>query len=306
MAIRFERKAALLKLESSYGTDPMPTGAANAVLLKRAVFNPLEGEHLERELLRTGYGSHPGTFVGRHVSFELAVDLAGSGAAGTAPAFGPMLRASALGETIVADTSVTYAPVNSSFESVSAYFNHEGTRHIAAGGRGNGRLVFQRNRNPELVMNGLALWTSDSAVAFPALTTTAWKDPQPSTKANTPTFTIDGVSVVASSFELDFGASVRYRERINRQDIPVDDRRPTFKALIEELPLGTKNFFAMKGGATVAIQYVHGVGAGKVFTINIGAAQVKEVPRQEEETDTMLAIEGSVTLGSPEFSIACT
>lgn len=306
MSIRFERKVALLKAEGSYGTDPTPTGGANAVLLKRGSFNPLEGEHLPRELLRTGYGTHAAKFVGRHASFELAVDLAGSGTAGTAPAFGPMLRAAGLSETIVADTSVTYAPVNTGFESAGLYWNHEGTRHIALGCRGNGRLVFQRQREPELVLAGLGLWQSDSAVALPALTTTAWKDAQPSTKANTPTFTIDGQSVVASSFELDFGMEVAYRERINQQDIPVRDRRPKWKALIEELPIGTKNFFAMVGAAPVPIQYVHGIGAGKVITIDIGLAQVKQAPRQDEDTDTMLALEGDITLGSPEFSIAFT
>jgi len=306
MSIRFERKAALLKTEAVYATDPVPTGAANAVLLKRGSFNPLEGEHLPRELLRTGFGSHPGTFVGRHVSFELAVDLAGSGAAGTAPAYGAMLRAAGLAETIAAGVSVTYTPVDTGFESLGAYFNHEDTRHIATGARGNGRLLFQRQRNPELVLNGLGLWQSDTAVAFPALTTAAWRDPLPSTKANTPTFTIDGVPVVASSFELDLGLSVAYRERINQQDVPVRDRRPKIKALIEELPIGTKDFFAMVGGAPVPLQYVHGVGAGHVITIAIGLVQLKQVPRQEEETDTMLNVEGEVTLGSPEFSIAFT
>ena len=42
------------------------------------------------------------------VTFE--VEMAGSGTAGTAPAFGPLLKACGNSETIVTDTSVTYAP----------------------------------------------------------------------------------------------------------------------------------------------------------------------------------------------------
>jgi len=306
MAIRFERKAVLAKIEAAYGTDPVPTGAANAVLLKGAEINPLQGERVPRELLRTGYGNLAGWLVGRHVSLTARVELAGSGVAGTPPAYAPLLRACGLAETIAAGVSVTYTRVDSGFESNHVYFNHEGTRHIMAGVRGNARFVFQRNRPPEIAFSLLGLWTSDTAVALPALTTTAWKDPLPSTKANTPTFAIDAQSVVGSSFELDLGMDVAYLERINRQEITVRDRRPKLTALIEELPLATKNFFAMAGGAPVALDYVHGVGAGKICTIAVGAMQVQDVQRQEEETDTMLNISADILAGDPDFSIAFT
>lgn len=306
MAIRFERKAALAKVETVYGTDATPTGAANAVLLKNVEVNPLQGERLPRELLRTGYGNLAGILVGRHVSVTARVDLAGSGVAGTAPAFGPLLRACGLAETVSAGVSVTYSPVNAAFESNSIYFNHEGTRHILTGARGSARLIFQRNRRPEISLSLMGLWQSDSAVAIPALTLTAWKDPLPSTKANTPTFTIDGQAVVGSSLEIDLGVDVAYLERINRQEIQVRDRKPKLTTLIEELAFGTKNFIGMAGQAPVALSYVHGVGAGNICSISVPAMQIQDAPRQEEETDTMLNISADIIVGSPEFSIAFT
>lgn len=306
MGIRFERKAALLKIEGTYATDPTPTGAANAVLLKNVEINPLQGERIPRNLLRTGYGNLAGWLVGRHVSLTASIDLAGSGTAGTAPAYGPALRSCGLAETIVASTSVTYTRVNSGFESSALYFNHEGTRHIAAGLRGSARVIWQRNREPRIDLSLLGLWTSDSAVAFPSLTTAAWKDPLPSTKANTPTYTIDGAAVAASSLELDLGVDVAYLERIGRQEIIVRDMRPKLTTLIEELPFGTKNFFAMAGGTPVALSYVHGVGAGKICTLSVANMQVQDVQRQEEETETMLNISADIIAGAPDFSLAFT
>ncbi len=306
MGIRFERKAVLAKIESVYGTDPTPTGAANAVLLKNAEINPLQGERIPRNLLRTGYGNLAGWLVGRHVSMTFSVDLAGSGAAGTAPAFAPLLRAAGLAETVVAATSVAYTPVNSGFESNAIYFNHEGTRHIATGVRGNARVVWQRNREPRIDFTLMGLWQSDTAVAFPALTVAAWQNPQPSTKANTPTYTIDGQAVAASSLELDLGMDCAYLERIGRQEILVRDRKPKLTTVIEELAVGTKNFFAMAGGTPVALSYVHGVGAGKICTLAVPAMQVQDVPRQEEETETMFNMSADIVAGSPDFSLTFT
>ena len=63
------------------------------------------------------------------------MELAGSGTAGTAPRYGALLQACGLSETIVASTSVTYAPVSSAFSSATIYFNNDGIRHILTGCR---------------------------------------------------------------------------------------------------------------------------------------------------------------------------
>ena len=304
MAIRFERKTVLAKIETTYGVDPTPTGAANAVLLKGVDINPLQGERVPRELLRTGYGHLAGYLVGRHVIMTCRVDLAGSGAAGTAPAYGPLLRACGVAETITAATKVDYTPVNSGFESLGIYFNIEGTRTIMKGVRGNAKLRFRRNALPEIEFAFIGLWVSDTSVALPALTTTAWKDPIPSTKANTPTFTIDGQVVVASGFELDFGMDCARLERINREEVVVRDRRAAMTASIEELALATKNFFAMVGNTPVALAYTHGTVAGSIVDIAIPAMQLQDAPRSEEEKDTMLAIAANIMAGSPDFTLS--
>ncbi len=304
MGIRFERKACLTKIETVYGTDSVPTGAANALLLKNVTINPLEGEAVPREIIRAGFGSMLGFFVGRHVSINARVDLAGAGAAGTVPAYGALLRACGVAETVSAAVKVDYTPVHSGFESVSTYINHESARHIAVGGRGNAKLRFQKRRPPEIEVSMLARWQSDTSVALPALTTTAWKDPQPSTMANTPTFTVDGLAVAGSSFELDLGMQPAFRDLLNKEEIIIRDRKPKITMLIEETPIATKNFFGMVGGAPVPLIYTHGIGAGNIVDIAVPKIQITGVQRQEEDTESMLSITADVILDAPELTIS--
>src|SRR4051812_7594968 len=104
MGIRFERKAVLAKIESVYGTDPTPTGGANAVLLRNVDIDIAQGDRIPRDVLRSGLGNVASFLVGRRVSLTCTVDLAGAGAAGTAPPYGPLLRSCALAEAITTST----------------------------------------------------------------------------------------------------------------------------------------------------------------------------------------------------------
>ncbi|MCA0303478.1 MAG: hypothetical protein LCH95_13835 [Proteobacteria bacterium] len=304
MGIRFERKVVLAKIETTYGTDPTPTGAANAVLLRGVDIDIAQGERLPRDVLRTGLGQLGTLLFGRRVTLTATVDLAGSGAAGTAPAWGPLMRACALAETVTAGTRVDYTPVDQGFESVAIYFNLEGSRTILLGCRGSAKLMLPKGKLPQIQFSLTGLWVSDTSVAYPSQTLTAWKDPLPVSKANTPTFTIDGQAVQGSNVELDGGLQVGYRELINLREIVVEDRLPTFSATIEELPLATKNFFALMSGANVALALTHGTVAGNIIQLASSTLQVQDVKRAEDQKMAMLNITAMLKVGSPDFTIS--
>jgi hypothetical protein len=304
MGIRFERKAVLAKIEDVYGTDAAPSGAANAVLLRNVDIDIAQGDRIPRDILRTGLGQVAQFLVGRRVTMTCTVDLAGSGTAGTAPAYGPLLRSCVVAETVTEETDAAYTPIDTGIESCSIWFNLEGTATKMVGVRGNAKLAGQKGRLPTIELSLTGLWMSDSAISFPSLTLAAWKDPLPVTKANTPTFTLDGQAIVASSFELDFGVSTEYRELINLREIAVLDRLPTFKATFEELPIGTKNFFAMMGGASIALDLVHGTAAGNIVEITSATLQVLDVKRAEEQKVAMLNLSGNLRIGSPDFTVS--
>ncbi len=304
MGIRFERKAMLTKIESSYGTDPAPSGAANAVLLRNLDIDIAVGDRIPRDVLRSGLGQVAQFLVGRRVTMTCTVDLAGSGTAGIAPPYGPLLRSCAMAETVTADTKVDYTPIDSGFESVSNWFNLEGMRTKMVGVRGSAKAQLQKGKLPTIALQLTGLWTSDDASAYPSQTLTAWKDPVPVTKANTPTFTLDSQAVVASAFELDLGVNTEYRELINLKEIAVLDRLPALTATFEELPLGTKNYFAMMGGTPIALDLVHGTTAGNIVEITSSGLQVIDVKRAEEQKVAMLNLSGNLLRGAPDFTIS--
>lgn len=304
MGIRFERKLILAKIEGTYATDPTPTGGANAVLARSIDIDIAQGDRIPRDIIRLGMGQVAQFLIGRRVTLTLVVDLAGAGAAGTAPAYGPLLRACALAETISAGVKVDYAPIDSAFESVATYFNLEGNRTIVTGLRGTAKLMLPKGKLPQIQFTLTGLWNSDTAVAYPAPTLTAWKDPLPVTKANTPTFTIDGVAAIASNVEVDAGVSVAYRELINLQEINVQDRLPTFSATIEEPAIGTKNYFALMGGAGVALDLVHGTAGGNIVEVTSSSLQILDVKRAADQNVAMLNITGNFKIGSPDFNIS--
>lgn len=93
----------------------------------------------KREILDTTLSPFkmiPGTRLGK-ISFK--VENKGSGAAGTAPALGKLLIACGFSETVVASTSVTYAPTSTlaNITSMTIALYKDGLKKMLKGARGN-------------------------------------------------------------------------------------------------------------------------------------------------------------------------
>jgi hypothetical protein len=98
-----KRKTVILaKIEGgSYGIDPVPTGAANAILIRNGSITPQDGESADRALVRPYLGNSPKLPGAIRGVLQFEVELAGAGTAGTAPAWGPLVRGCAYAETLL-------------------------------------------------------------------------------------------------------------------------------------------------------------------------------------------------------------
>jgi len=103
----------LAKSETSYGVDPSPV-AANAIRVRSMEITPLTGDRIERKLL-TGYmGATAKTLLTKsHVAVTIELEWSGSGTAGTAPRFGPLLTSSCLAATTTASATTGTAQAGS-------------------------------------------------------------------------------------------------------------------------------------------------------------------------------------------------
>src|SRR6266705_2542908 len=85
MADRLDaRHAFLLKIESSYGVDPTPAGATDAVYCYDLKVDPMENAEDPRKPVRTFFGQDSTIIGGTKTKVEFGLPIAGAGAAGTA------------------------------------------------------------------------------------------------------------------------------------------------------------------------------------------------------------------------------
>ena len=84
---RLIRKTAILaKLEVTYGVDPVPTGAANALLVSNLSINPLNAEYISRDIVREYLGGSEELPGARYMECGFDIELVGSGTLATPPA----------------------------------------------------------------------------------------------------------------------------------------------------------------------------------------------------------------------------
>lgn len=305
-------QALLAKIETVYGTDSVPTGAANAILASDVKIMPMEGQDVTRDFERPYLGAKPTIPAGLYAKLSFKVEVKGSGVAGTPPAIAVLLRACAMAETIVAVTSVTYNPVSTAHESATIYFNSDGTNYVLKGARGTFvyRMTAQGVVMLEFEFTGL--FTQPAAVAMPTPTygTQLTQLPQVATSANTPTFTVGGVSLPLRSFVLDAGNEVTPRLLVRSESIIIPSRSEKIDAVVEGVALATYNPFSLAAAMTSqAISLIHGTGAGKICTLAVAAAQVQRPTGLDEQDGVVewpLKFIPLPTTGNDQFTIAFT
>lgn len=102
MPLLNRRRLLASKIETTYATDPTPTGAANAILVSDLELTPQDADFADRALIRPYLGRSEQLPAGIRAMVKAGVELQGSGTAGTAPGWGPLLRACGFAESILA------------------------------------------------------------------------------------------------------------------------------------------------------------------------------------------------------------
>lgn len=307
MADKFRRKAILAKIESVYGTDPTPTGAANAILAKDVEIEPMAGESEQRNLVLPWLGNDENIPVGVHRRVRFKVEMASAGAAGTAPAWGPLLRGSGFAQTIDAGVDVEYDPVSELEESLTIYMHQGGTLHKLLGARGSVAIELEPKRIPHLAFDFVGLFVAATATALPDPDYSAFEIPKPAGFVNTPTFTLHGYAARLDRLNINLAIDAQYRELVGGESVEIVDRAPAGTIGIEAPPLGTKDFFAAAKDVTLgALQLVHGVGAGNIVQIDAPKVQIGSPSYRESQGIAMLDLPVSLVPDAGDDEIKIT
>lgn len=276
MGLKFRKKIIVAKIEGPYATDAAPTGAANAILTKNLEIRPMEGDQVQRDVDRPTLGNDLAIHVGTHVVVEFDVEMAGAGAVDTAPAYGPLLRACGMAETITALTDVQYDPVSLNEESITIYTHFDGQKHALLGARGTWTIDIDPKGIPFYHFTITGLWADPASVVDPVPDFTAFQTPLAVTNDNTPTFTLFGNSFNLLGLSIDQANEVVYRNVVGEESVQIVDRAPAGSVTIEAPALATWNAFTTaRANATGVLQLVHGTTAGNIIQIDAGIVQIK-------------------------------
>jgi hypothetical protein len=265
--------ALLAKPETVYGTDSSPTGMANAIQATNCKYD-ISATEVERDLLKPYMGHQGVILTGKFVTLSFEVEIAGSGAAGTPPNWGALMKMCGFAEVITATTKVVYNPISGSFQAGSIYYNLDGVNHIGLGARGNLKASLQPKQIPRFTFEMKALLGTITDTALPTVDYTGFQAPVPVSKANT-TFTLHGYAGATESVSIDLGAGIEDRLLINKESIEYVERKATGQAVMEASTLATINWYQKAFAHQVgAMALVHGTTAGNIVQFDAANVQL--------------------------------
>lgn len=289
-------------------------GGSDAIQVTNLEVTPIESDNIQPPALQGFIGnSTRGTILAnKRVSVTFDVELSGSGTAGTAPAYGPVLKACGLSETTVAATSVTYAPVSSTFDSVTIYCFYDGTRHKITGCRGTASFTLNAGELPTISFNMTGLYNAPDDTALSGTFTVANQAAALEVSdANVTTNTFHGVSnacVETLSFALNNEYS--FRPVLCGDSVVLTNRAPGGNAVIEAPAIGTTDYFAKAVAvATGSSIFTLGATGGNITTLNMPQTDVTGVSYGDTNGVINLSVDYlalPTTAGNDEFTLVYT
>jgi hypothetical protein len=258
-------------VETTYGTSAAPTGSQVMRVGNDLQLSPLQMELADRDLLYPYAGNRPRVAAQKMAGISLSFELTGSGDPGTPPRTGLFFRAAGYSETIVADTSVTYAPIGSSFEGITLDVRHGGKKHLLTGVRGELSFDLKTGSIPVAKFEGMGFYSVPTDVANPSLTYGDQAEPLVVNSTNTPTVSLYSYSSCLESFTFKAGRSPKLHQRAGcTAQVRIDtERKPEGEVSIESPTIAQKDFFSQAANQTGgALTWTHGITAGNIVTFN--------------------------------------
>lgn len=234
----------LAKVETTYGVDPAPTGAANAMRAK-VNLTYLDGDQEALEYDAGRGGSKGSVQRNKRVTGDITCYLSGSGTAGTIPAFGPFLQMAGLKPTVTAGEKVVYTPVSDNYDSTALHVFRGKVKHPMLGARANLELSLGPNALPKFTFNNfIALFVDPTQVgAFQTADFSAFENPLVTDPVSITKMNLFGQEVNMSELMFKMGNTVTFRSVTNDQSVQITNRKPQLEITFEEPLLAVYNWW---------------------------------------------------------------
>jgi len=290
MAKSYRLRQLLYKIESSYGTTPTISGSDYLEVLDLNI-EPIVSDEAERQIISGYFGNYPVELVNKRANVTFSCFLSGSGAAGTSPRYGDLLKACNMTQAIVSSTSVTYSPNSSTAgDSVSFYVNYNGVRQILKGSRGSFSIEMTAGELPVINFTFTGTFNTPTDTALPTPTKSNQATPVAFGNSNTTGFQLFSYAGACQSWSFDMANEVVFRSLVGSTDtVQITDRKPTGTVVLEAVAMSAKNFINMASGSTQGNNIlIHGTQAGNKCQVSCPQTDLGAITYEESDMVWML------------------
>lgn len=275
MSKSMKKMLLLAAVQADIGVAVEPTAAANAMMVRGFTPEPIVADQVERNLIRPYKGNSGKLTAGEHRKFGFEIELAGSGTAGVAPAWAPLLLACGFAETVTADTSVEYAPVSEGEPVLTLYGYVDGTLFKMSDAKGTVSFDLTPKGIPVMKFEFLGTYAPPSEGAMPMdVDYSKFVQPLVVGKRNTPTLEIFEHAGCTSAFSINWANQLAWREMINCAGTRSPDRTPTGSITMEFPKVDVKNWTEIvRKGEVGALNVVHGTAPGNIIELQMPRIQ---------------------------------
>jgi hypothetical protein len=281
------RAVILADKEVTYGTDPTPLPASNAVLCEAPEIEIL-GRKLERSNVKSYFGTLAPINVGEGIKITFTAELKGSGTAGTAPEIGPLLEACGMTHTNIPGTSDSYDPnsdLESAQESVTIYFYQHNICHKVTGCRGTFSLEGKAAEYGKIRFEFTGIYVGPVDENIPAPTFNPTLPP----KLLSASFSIGGYAAIIENFKVDLGNEIAKRPSANAAtgilSYFIKERAVTGEIDPEAVVLSTWNPWSLwENSASGALTITFGSAAGNRCVVSGPKVVLDSIKYAERES----------------------
>jgi len=262
----------LAKTEVTPGTDVVPAAVNTVQALN--VSHKLLGDRVTIDVAKPSTTAAEGQIVGEHVEFSFDVPLSTSGVAGTAPAWGSLIKACGYAETIVATTSVTYAPLSdlALTPALTMQWRDSLRTMKALMSRGKVGLKVSAKNIPMLsfMYRGILVPMAAGAQLVPGdANFTTWPTVKPVAQGRS-TFSLGGVAMSLLELTADTADNVKFIDLTNQKGVFLKGDRNMSSKIKAQMPAVATYSPEAKwlAGSKEVFQFVHGTAPGGIATVN--------------------------------------
>lgn len=235
MPILTQKALVLAKVETTAGTDAIPTPALNAILVTEPNFT-VEAEEVTRNFARSDFSNYASVYTQRRGQMTFSIEVKGKGTVDQEPDWGVLLEGCGFNKATVASATpvdrdgVRYTPATDNLKTLTLYMYFDGILHKMTGSMGTWSLSGEAGSIATIEFTFTGTYLTPTQAVFP--TTAVYNTTVPPiVELAGLTWNASGTGLFAADFSIDISNEIALRRDVNSaqglHSVYISGRNPT-------------------------------------------------------------------------------